>query len=259
MSYDEFLTTAIEACKQSGAIQMDRRKQVRQIDFKGAINLVTDVDKACEQTIIQVIQGQYPNHDILAEEGGGKRTDSDYKWVIDPLDGTTNYAHGYPLFATSIALEHHGEIVLAAVYEPNLKELFTAIKGQGAYLNGEKIKASKTLQLEHALLSTGFAYNIREVQRNNIPEFNRFLLKARAIRRDGVASTDLCYIACGRFDGFWELELYPWDVAAGMLILQEAGGKVSNYSGKDFSIYDKEIVASNGLIHEAMLDVIRMV
>lgn len=256
MEYNIYLEKAIEAAKTSGKIQMEHLLGDREIDLKGRINLVTDIDKKCEHTIINILQGAFPDHDVLAEEGGGSRKDSEYKWIIDPLDGTTNYAHRYPLFATSIALEYQGEIIVAAVYEPNLDELFTAVKNEGAFLNGSKIRVSKTTQLEHSLLSTGFAYNVREAKRNNIAEFEKFILKARAVRRDGVASIDVCYLACGRYDGFWELELFPWDVAAACLILTEAGGKVSQYNGDDFSIYNKEILASNGFIHQTMIDVL---
>jgi len=255
--YQNFLDVAVEACRLSGEIQKEGLKTQRQIDFKGTINIVTDIDHACEEAIVKIIQGRFPDHDVLAEEGRGYRTDSEFKWIIDPLDGTTNYAHGYPLFATSIALEHRGEIVVGAVLEPNLNELFTAVKNSGAYLNGKKISVSKTTNLNHALLCTGFAYNIREVKRNNVEEFQKFLFQARAVRRDGVAATDLCYVACGRYDGFWELELYPWDVGAGYLIVKEAGGMVTNYQGSEFSIYDKEIVASNGLLHAPMLEILK--
>lgn len=249
----DFLSVAEEACRISGEIQRQGLKKSREIQFKGAINLVTDVDHACENAIVELIQGKFGDHDILAEEGSGKRRDSEYKWIIDPLDGTTNYAHAYPLFCTSIALEHRGEIILGAVYDPNLDEMFLAEKGQGATLNGEKIQVSPIDQLERAMLCTGFAYNIRETQNNNLNHFQNFLLGSQAVRRDGVAAVDLCYVAMGRYEGFWELNLFPWDVAAGMMILKEAGGQVTDFSGNPFEIYFKEILATNGHLHGEML------
>lgn len=252
----EFLQSAEEACRIAGKLQLEGLKRAKRIEFKGSINLVTDVDKACEQAIVELLQGRFPDHDILAEEGSGRRKDSEYKWVIDPLDGTTNYAHGYRLWAVSIALEYRGEIVVAAVHEPNHDEMFLAEKGAGATLNGERIRVSETAELGHAMLTTGFAYNVREAKNNNLDNFENFLMRARAIRRDGVAAIDLCYVADGRFDGFWELNLFPWDVAAGFLMIQEAGGRVSDFRGNPFDIYSKEILASNGRLHEAMVEVL---
>lgn len=252
----EFLQSAEEACRIAGKLQLEGLKRAKRIEFKGSINLVTDVDKACELAIVELLQGRFPDHDILAEEGSGRRKDSEYKWVIDPLDGTTNYAHGYRLWAVSIALEYKGEIVLAAVHEPNHGEMFLAEKGAGATLNGERIRVSETAELDHAMLTTGFAYNVREAKNNNLDNFENFLMRARAIRRDGVAAIDLCYVADGRFDGFWELNLFPWDVAAGFLMIQEAGGRVSDFRGNPFDIYSKEILASNGRLHEAMVEVL---
>lgn len=252
----EFLQSAEEACRIAGNLQLEGLKRAKRIEFKGSINLVTDVDKACELAIVELLQGRFPDHDILAEEGSGRRKDSEYKWVIDPLDGTTNYAHGYRLWAVSIALEYKGEIVVAAVHEPNHDEMFLAEKGAGATLNGERIRVSETAELGHAMLTTGFAYNVREAKNNNLDNFENFLMRARAIRRDGVAAIDLCYVADGRFDGFWELNLFPWDVAAGFLMIQEAGGRVSDFKGNPFDIYSKEILASNGRLHEAMVEVL---
>jgi myo-inositol-1(or 4)-monophosphatase len=249
---NDFIQAAEEACRIAGALQLEGLKREKQIEFKGSINLVTDVDKACEKAIVEVLQGRFPEHDILAEEGSGRRKDSEYKWIIDPLDGTTNYAHGYRLFCVSIALEHKGEIVAGAVYEPNRDEMFLAEKGGGAALNGEKISVSAVGDLNHAMLATGFAYNVRETSNNNLDHFEKFLMKSQAIRRDGVAAIDLCYVAAGRYDGFWELNLFPWDVAAGYLMIQEAGGKVSDFRGKGFEVYSKEILASNGKLHHAM-------
>ncbi|HKY64331.1 MAG TPA: inositol monophosphatase family protein [bacterium] len=248
----DFIVAAEAACRIAGKLQLEGLKRDKQIEFKGSINLVTDVDKACEKAIVEVLQGRFPEHDILAEEGSGRRKNSEYKWIIDPLDGTTNYAHGYRLFCVSIALEHKGEIVVGAVFEPNRDEMFLAEKGGGARLNGEKLAVSQVADLNHAMLATGFAYNVRETANNNLDHFQKFLMKSQAIRRDGVAAVDLCYVAAGRFDGFWELNLFPWDVAAGYLMIQEAGGKVSDFRGKAFDVYSKEILASNGRLHPAM-------
>lgn len=248
----DFLEIAKKAALASGEIQMQHYHQEKKVEFKGEINLVTHVDKLCEKEIVSIVQGAFPSHDILAEEGGGIRKDSPYKWVIDPLDGTTNYAHGYPLFCTSIGLEYKGEIVLGVVYEPNLKELFLTEKGQGATCNGKKIQVSKNERLQDALLATGFAYNVKETSNNNLNHFSNFILNARATRRDGVAAVDLCYLAMGRFDGFWELELQPWDLAAGFLMVEEAGGLVTDFRYKPFNIYMKEVLASNSLIHKQM-------
>lgn len=252
----EFTDIAEQACRAAGILQIEGLKKARQIVYKGSINLVTDVDHACEKAIVDIIQGAFPDHDILAEEGSGRRKDSEYKWVIDPLDGTTNYAHGYPIFCTSIALEYRGEIVLGAVFDPSRQEMFLAEKGSGARLNGNKLKVSEVKDLNGALLCTGFAYNVREAKNNNLDHFTDFLMTAQAVRRDGVASVDLCYVAAGRFDGFWELNLFPWDVAAGYLMILEAGGTVTDFAGGAFDIYKKEILANNGFLHESMKQVL---
>lgn len=250
----DYLKLACEAAKKAGDLQIEKLGEVRKIEYKGEINLVTEVDKACEKLIIDQISSQFPDHDILAEEGGGQRKDSDYKWIIDPLDGTTNYAHAYPLFCVSIGLEYKGEIVAAAVYEPNLKEMFLAEKNGGSECNGRKIQVSDTSKLIQSLLVTGFSYNFKETRKNNFNHFKEMMTVSQAVRRDGVAAIDLCYVACGRYDGFWELNLFPWDVAAGSLILKEAGGQISDFSGDTFSVYGKEILATNKKIHKEMVE-----
>lgn len=252
----KFLDLAVDVARQAGALQKSKCGHISQIEFKGEIDLVTEVDRACEKLIVENIQSHFPDHDILAEEGGGKRVKSDYKWIIDPLDGTTNFTHGYPLFCVSIALEFKGEIVLGVVYEPNHDELFVAQKGQGATLNGKKISVTPQADIGKCMLSTGFAYNLKKVSDNNINHFSKMLMHVQAVRRDGVAAVDLCYVACGRYDGFWELNLFPWDVAAGLLIVKEAGGKISKFDGSEFCVYDKEILASNSLIHKPMSDIL---
>ena len=218
---------------------------------------MTDADHAAEQCIIDYIRKEFPNHRFLAEERGQvERSPSPYLWVIDPLDGTTNFAHGYPAYCVSIGLEYEGHCVLGVVFDPSRNELFTATHGGGARLNGQPIRVSSTSSLEKSLLVTGFAYDIREAKRNNLDHFVKFALKAQGLRRTGSAALDLCYIAAGRFDGFWEVRLNPWDMAAGSVLVREAGGQLTNFSGHDLSIYGQELVASNGQIHQAMLAVL---
>ena len=228
--------------------------KIKSIDYKGEINLVTEADQRSEEVILSIIKDSYPNHRILAEETGESGNSSSFKWIIDPLDGTTNYAHGYPCFCVSLAIEYEEEVIYGAVYDPVKDELFTAEKGKGAFINGKAIKTSSTKQLDQSLLCTGFPYDVRDDMDSNILNFRTFLMKAQAVRRDGSAALDLCHTAAGRFDGFWEQKLFPWDVAAGGLLVTEAGGKLTNFTGGNFSIYDKEIVASNGLIHDQMVE-----
>jgi len=248
---------ALKAAQEGGAILREYFGRVKSVEHKGEIDLVTEADHESEARIVSIIRAAYPAHRILAEETGDSGTVSSFKWIIDPLDGTTNYAHGYPCFCISIAVEHDGQIRYGVIYDPLREELFTAEKGCGAFLNGHPIKVSTTQALNNSLLCTGFPYNVRQDMDSNLSNFRSFLMKSQAIRRDGSAALDLCYTAAGRFDGFWEQQLRPWDVAAGSLIVSEAGGSVSTYRGKPFSIYDTEIVASNGIIHEQMLAVLR--
>ena len=255
----KLLQTAIRAAKEAGAIQRRGLGKTHSIEFKGEINLVTEVDKACEAKIIRILSKDFPTHDFLGEESGTKETGSEFKWIIDPLDGTTNYAHAYPLFCVSIGLEYRGEIILGVVYEPNMDQLFTGERGGGAKRNGKKISVSKTKILKQSMLGTGFAYNVQtpDLKDTNVDRFTRFLMNAQAIRRDGVAAIDLCYVAWGRYDGFWEKDLYPWDTAAGLVILEEAGGKITKFDGSPYRVYDKEILVSNGRIHDQMLEVVQ--
>ncbi|MBI4400533.1 MAG: inositol monophosphatase [Nitrospirae bacterium] len=251
-------TKAIEAARLAGAILNEHARHGFRVEHKDAVNLVTDADRRAEQAIVDVIKHDYPTHQILAEERGLlEGTPSLYKWVIDPLDGTTNFAHGYPAYCVSIGLEYQGRCILGVVFDPTRQELFVAEAGGGAFLNGTPIHVSHTPKLDAALLVTGFAYDIRESPQNNLDHFARFALRAQGVRRTGSAALDLCYVSAGRFDGFWELKLHPWDTAAGALIVTEAGGQVTDLAGDPFSIYRKEIVASNGLIHDEMLEVLR--
>ncbi len=253
------LNFAIQIAREAGSLLIQRLGAVKVLN-KGDIDLVTEADIASENLIIERIRSYYPQHGILAEESGeavlvgGKQ--SDWKWIIDPLDGTTNYAHGYPCFCVSIALEHAGNLEIGVVYDPVRDEMFAAERGRGATLNERTIHVSSVEDLNSAMLCTGFPYNVRER-----PDFARgfvnFTLQAQAVRRDGSAAIDLAYVACGRFDGFWEDGLNPWDIAAGVLLIQEARGRVTNYINEPLSIYTPKVVASNGLVHEAMLRVLR--
>jgi myo-inositol-1(or 4)-monophosphatase len=255
------LHIAIDAAKEAGKFLKQNLGKVRDIQQKAGQekNLVTEIDKRSEEIIIGIIKKHYPQHDILAEESGAtKNQKSDYKWVIDPLDGTTNFTHGFPVFCVSIALEYRGKIVLGVIYDPNFNELFTAEKGKGACLNGKKMRVSKIDSLNRSLLVTGFPYNITENPNHAIEHFINFLMKSQAVRRMGSAAIDLAYVAAGRYEGFWETDLHPWDVAAGVLLVEEAGGKISDFTDKPFSIYEKEILASNRLVHTQMQDVLMM-
>ncbi|MCX5805578.1 MAG: inositol monophosphatase family protein [Proteobacteria bacterium] len=253
---DEVLNFAMHCAFESGKIQRKYFEKSINVRHKGEIDLVTDVDMACQGRIIELIKAAFPDDDIISEEKKNNFNGKKNRWIIDPLDGTTNYAHGYPFFCTSIAYEEDGQITLGVVYNPIFNELFFSRKGTGAYLNGETIQVSSVHDLKQALLSTGFPYNIATTERNNIDHFINFLFKAQAIRRDGSAALNLCYVACGRFDAFWELTLNSWDMAAGSLLINEAGGTVTNLEGNEFSVYKETVVASNGFLHEGMVMVL---
>ncbi len=219
---------------------------------KGFTDLVTDVDKKCEKMIIEKIKNAFPDDAFLAEESGSEGKKNTRRWVIDPVDGTTNFAHGFPFFCCSIALEEKGEVIAGAVYEPIRKELFSAFIGEGAKKNTETITVSSERSLNKSLLATGFAYD-PEGKNANMGYFRKMLATSQAVRRAGSAALDLCYVACGRLDGFWELGLSPWDTAAGQLIVQEAGGKVTQINNESYGIFDQTIVASNSHIHKELL------
>lgn len=251
-----YLDTAVELALSAGKLIKKISRQTHTITYKGEVDLVTEADVQSETLVIQGIKDCYPDHGILAEEEGIFKAESDYLWIIDPLDGTTNYAHNFPIYAVSIALEYKGEVIVGAIYDPNLDELFTAEKKKGAYLNGNPIRVSETKELDKSLLATGFPYFFRKDHDFILNLFSAFSLKAQGIRRAGAATIDYAALACGRFDGFWELGLKPWDMAAGTLIAQEAGAKVTKFDGSPLDIRVPEMVASNGLIHDEMLGVI---
>ena len=254
------LNFAIQTAREAGKILADKFGRALRVTNKGDIDLVTEADIAAERLIVERIRSYHPRHAILTEESGDVISLGDagsgYKWVIDPLDGTTNYSHGYPVFCVSVALEHEGRIVLGVVYDPTRDELFAAERGQGATLNGRGLRVSETGELNSALLCTGFPYDVRD-RGDFARHFRNFIMRAQSVRRDGAAALDLAYVAAGRFDAFYEEGLRPWDVAAGVLLVEEAGGRVTHYDGSPFRIYTPPIAASNGLIHEAMLEVLR--
>jgi myo-inositol-1(or 4)-monophosphatase len=253
---DTPLQVAVAAARAAGRILKERADRIGTIQYKGEIDPVTEVDLLCEQEVIGRIQKAFPDHAFLAEESGATAGDADHLWIIDPLDGTVNYAHGYPCYCVSIGYQRKGEVVAGVVYNPCLDELFVAGKGQGATLNGQPIAVSTTTDLKQSLLATGFPYDINESEDNNLDHFQNFITACQAIRRPGSAAMDLCYTAMGRFEGFWELKLHPWDYAAGWLMIEEAGGQVTRFDGSPFQMGDRSILASNGHIHEAMVDVL---
>jgi len=252
-----YLQVAIAAAKEAGRIQKLHLGQAHQVEYKGDIDLVTEVDRICEQAIVKVISDVFPDHDFISEESSFEDKRSPWKWIIDPLDGTTNYSHGYPFFCVSIGLEREGEARLGVVYAPVLDELFYAEKGKGAYLNGNRLSVSRVNILDRGFLVTGFPYDAREHVDLYLAYFRQFILKGFAIRRDGSAALNLSYVAAGRFDGYWELRLHPWDTAAGRLMVTEAGGKMTDFRGQPFRIYSDTMLGTNGSIHQEMLQAIQ--
>jgi len=254
----EYLDFAIDVARAAGDVlkhYMDREKQVA---LKGRANLVTIADKESEALIIRRIVERYPAHAILAEESGvsGAKAGDEGKWIIDPLDGTTNFAHQFPFFSVSIGFEQEGEVICGAVYDTWRDEMFTGARGLGSFMNGQRLRVSDIDKLGSGLILTGFPYTMREKMKTAISQFEAFLFESQAVRRAGSAALDLGYVALGRADGFWEMDLHPWDTAAGLVILEEAGGRVTDFAGNPFSVYGKRIVASNGRIHDEMVAVL---
>ncbi len=254
----KFREAARQIILKAGRYLKENRKKIKNITFKGAINLVTNLDREVESILIKSLRRKFPEIGFLSEEVGGIRGRSDLKWVIDPIDGTTNFAHGFPFYAISMALEEDKETLLGLVYDPERDELFYAEKGRGARLNEKPIKISAQKDLKRCLLVTGFSYKLGESMEKNLVHFRNFLITSQAVRRMGSASLDLCYVACGRFDGFWELDLQPWDTAAAWLIVKEAGGEITDFSGLKYNPYMKQILATNGNIHGRMLNILRL-
>jgi len=252
------LELAVGLAREAGALQRQRLDSELRIDTKSSsVDLVTDVDRACEGIIVEGIERARPADAIVAEEGGGRDApEAPWRWVIDPLDGTTNYAHGYPCFCVSIGVEREGTRTVGVLYDPMRDELFHAVRGEGAFRNGHRIRVSQEEDLGRSLLATGFSYDRHQRAGDSLRSFAAFLRRARGLRRDGSAALDLAAVACGRFDGYWEWRLRPWDVAAGLLVVEEAGGRVSDATGGPAPRSGAEVVASNGRIHDAMLHVL---
>ena len=249
------LAVAKEAAFQAGNVLRTFLKTDFQVSKKGPTNLVTEIDLRAEAMIIELIECHFPDHSVLSEERGEKVGTAAYRWIIDPIDGTTNYAHGYPCFCVSIAQEIEGLVQLGVVYDPIADELFWAERHQGAHLNDEPIRVSEVGESIESLVATGFAYDPEERDRN-LELFARVTRNVRGVRRDGSAALDLCYVACGRFDGFWEISLNPWDVAAGQLIIEEAGGRVTRFDQSPCGIEGSEVLASNGKMHGALSELL---
>lgn len=252
------LKTAIDAATEAGKFLRESKGKSLTIEHKSSsIDPVTEIDKEAEKIIVDIIKKYYPGHSILGEESGTNDETSEYRWIIDPLDGTVNFTHGLPIYCVSIGLEHKGNIVAGVVYDPNADELYTTERGKGAFLNGEPIRVSDTDQLIQSILITGFPYDIHNNPDNTVERFTDFLMEAQAIRRLGSAAIDLCYIAAGRGDGFWEAFIQPWDIAAGILLIEEAGGKVTDFHGNPIGADSPRVLATNGKIHDAMLEILK--
>jgi len=246
------LATMQSIAREAGNLLIEHFASHVKIEYKGSADLVTIADRQSEALILERIRRHFPTHDVMGEEGTRIETGSDYKWYVDPLDGTTNFAHGYPVFCVSLAVEHQGHRIVGAVYDPTRDEMFTAGKGSGAYLNGEPIHVSATAKLAECLTATGFPSQKRH-QNPNIYFYHHLTLHSHGVRRAGSAALDLCNVAAGRFDGFWEFNLNPWDTAAGVLIVEEAGGRVTDFSGGPFQIASRETLASNGKVHDELV------
>lgn len=253
---NEFRAFAVKTALEAGEILKAGFKKNKNIKYKGIIDPVTEFDLKSEKLIISLINKHYPTHSILAEEGSGVIRTSPFCWVVDPLDGTVNYAHRFPVYSVSIALMYNDRPIVGVVYDPERNEMFSAALNRGAWLNDKRIKVSTEKKLGRALLATGFAYNIKTARKNNLGMFAKMMKSAQAVRRLGSAALDLCWLACGRLDGFWEYYLHPWDTAAAILIVTEAGGSVSQISKKGYSIFDNSILASNTLIHKQIAGVL---
>jgi len=252
----EFIRVGEAAVREAGRYLKQNLGGRVEASYKGAVDLVTPFDVGAQEILVGRLAAAFPAHGFLAEEGLARAGSSDCRWIIDPLDGTTNFAHAFPVFSVSAALECAGRPALGFVYDPMRDEMFRAEAGRGAFLNGAAVRVSGVSELGRSLLATGFPYDVRLSPINNLDHWGRFIVRAQAIRRCGSAALDLSYVACGRFDGFWELKLKPWDVAAGALMVSEAGGRVSDFEGREFTLDAPGIVATNGRIHPAILEVL---
>jgi len=258
MTMESYLETAIDIAREAGDLLLEHFRRPLEITYKRRSDLVTEADRRSEALIVERLRSHYPGHAIVAEEGGGQKTGSDYCWYVDPLDGTTNFAHGFPIFGVTLGLAYRGEVVAGVVYDPTREELFTVERGAGAFLNGQRLHVSSNGDMAECLVATGFP-PFATNHDLNVEFYFRFTELTHGIRRAGSAALDLCSVAAGRFDGFWELKLNPWDKAAGTLLVTEAGGKVSSIRGEPFNLLGDDIFASNGQVHDQMLRVFREV
>jgi myo-inositol-1(or 4)-monophosphatase len=253
-----YLDTAVEIAREAGGLLLQHFRQPLEIAYKSRSDLVTEADRKSEALIVERLRSHFPGHAIVAEEGGGQKTDSDYCWYVDPLDGTTNFAHGFPIFCVTLGLACHAEVVAGVVYDPTRDELFTTERGSGAFLNGQRLRVSSRQDLAECLVATGFP-PFATNHDLNVEFYFRFTQLTHGIRRAGSAALDLCSVAAGRYDGFWELKLNPWDKAAGSLLVTEAGGRMSGITGKPFDLLGDDVFASNGLVHEQMIRIFKEV
>lgn len=252
MNLEKVRDVALKAADAAGTILKEKLGKLNRLDYKSAFNIVTEADQQSEAEVIKIIRSEFADHQILGEESGAHKSDSECRWLIDPLDGTTNYAHAYPFFCVSIGFEVKGKMAFGLVFNPVSNELFHAEQGKGAFLREQEIRCSKVKTLAESLLATGFPPDSTTAKFPNMTEFHKMTDRCHGVRRDGSAALDLCFVACGRMDGFWEFKLSPWDLAAGTLIIEEAGGKVTSPCGGPFDLSSGHVLASNSLIHEEM-------
>ncbi len=250
----DFLSTAIDIAKEAGALLSDFAARKIGYELKGDYDLVTAADRASEALVVERLKQHFPEHSIVAEEGGGQQTSSEYRWYVDPLDGTTNFAHGFPVYNVTLGLEKAGQVIAGVIFDPTRNEMFSAERGAGAFLNGEKIEVSRAQRIDDCLVATGFPSRRRH-QNVNIHFYYQLAMMSHGVRRAGAAAIDLAYVACGRLDAFWEFGLNPWDMAAGIVILEEAGGRISTMDGAAHQLTSQHLLATNGTLHQPILDV----
>lgn len=255
MDHEKLKSVLVDSLLKSGELIVNSISHIQKVSYKGDINLLTEIDQQVEKLIVENVLAKFQDHSILAEESTPIQN-SAYKWIIDPIDGTTNFVHSFPVCCTSIACEFNGDLIMGGVYDPFRNELFFAEKNKGAYLNDSLIQVSQNQSIDKSLMATGFPYDRKYFIDYYLRYMKAMMIRSHGVRRMGSAAIDLCYVACGRYDGFWEFKLNPWDLAVGVLLVQEAGGKVTDMSGGEFDLYGSEVVASNQLIHQEMIDIL---